>query len=201
VLVAHWDSHGSITWPRAVGELPADIPSDLLGGMQSLATLQQQLLLVVAKPIARPVKQVFSARNYSLATTLRPGFVRLRHVVKRRIRVNRGFIIGSKAGRSHVRVIPANEAPSEDTGQMITLGMLCEGQRKGRLLIGIVAAIHSTGRLTLLVPNAVREDMIDWCRIIVSPRQHLRALSTDPVIFLHAPRSASGDQDAMAIGT
>jgi hypothetical protein len=80
---------------------------------------------------------------------------------------------------------------------MIILGMLCEGRKNNQPVTGIVAAIHSTGRLTLLRPDNVREDDIAWQRVVASPQQHLRVLSTDRVVFMPWNRPLS-DTDGAA---
>jgi hypothetical protein len=149
-----------------------------------LADSPSKLPLIVAKPIARPVKQVFSGRNYALSTAMRPGFVRIRQSIRRRIRVNRGLAVTIQDSRRRIRVLPADAVVPKDTTQVITQGMLCEGQRNKQSVVGIVAAIHSTGRVTLLVPNTARVDNVIWQRVVISPRQHIRVLSTDRVLFL-----------------
>ena len=92
-------------------------------------------------------------------------------------------------------MLTASEASNADTAQVVALGMLCEAKRNGEIVIGIVAAIHSTGRLTLLVPDTVRRDNVDWHRIVVSPRQHFRMLSTDHVLFMRLPARIDDGQN------
>jgi 5-methylcytosine-specific restriction endonuclease McrA len=147
---------------------------------------------MIARPITRPTKQIFAGRNYPLTTRMRPGMVRLKHTIRRRVQVNRALAIGSKDGQRVVRAIPADQPIPAGT-QIIVLGMLCEGLRREQRVTGIVVAIHSTGRLTLLIPQAANSTGVAWKRVVVSPRQHLRVLSTDRVIFMPAPSNAPSD--------
>lgn len=141
----------------------------------------------VAKPISRPSKQVFAGRNYPLATRLRPGMVRLGSTIRRRVQVNRALVIETVKTRRAVRIIGANEPVPADAAQVIRLGALCEGLRSEQHVVGIVAALHTAGRLTLLVPENAGSIGINWRRVVISPRRHLRILSTDPIIFLPLP--------------
>jgi hypothetical protein len=61
--------------------------------------------------------------------------------------------------------------------------MLCEGRRSDKLIVGIVAAIHTTGRLTLLIPDSASSERVFWQRVVISPRKHLRVLSSDRMLF------------------
>jgi hypothetical protein len=188
-LVAQLQYQMAVVWPQATSDAPAGISADLFAELKILMSAPLKLPFMVAKPIARPVKQVFSGRNYPLSTPLRPGLMRVRQSVKRRIRVNRGLAVTIQDGRRRICVIPAHAEVPRDTTQVITQGMLCEGQRNKQRVVGIVAAIHSTGRLTLLVPNTVRVHNITWRRVVISPRQYLRVLSTDRVLFVHGVAS------------
>ena len=143
--------------------------------------------LFIAKPIARPRKQLFTARNYPLTTLRRPPFSQVGHTVKRRLRVNRGLARYHHQGRLMVRAVRTTEEVPAETEQFITLGMLGEAQRAGRSVVGIVGAVHSAGRLTLLVPIAASVAGVTWQRVVVSPRQHFRVRSTDRVLFLPLP--------------
>jgi hypothetical protein len=117
----------------------------------------------------------------------------MRQSIKRRLRVNRGLAIAVQDGRRRICVIPAHAEVPKETTQVIVQGMLCEGQRNKQAVVGIVAAIHSTGRLTLLVPNIVRSDNVTWRPVVISPRQHLRVLSTDRVLFVRREFSADDE--------
>jgi hypothetical protein len=148
----------------------------------------------VAKPIARPRKQVFSARNYPLATPARGAFTRIHQTVKRRIQVNRGLARWRDGNRPVARVIRVTEPLPDHAAQIIRLGMLCEGQRAGRVTTGIVRAIHADNRLTLLVPESVEAQRVVWQRTVVGVQRHLRVLSSDGVIFLRVPDSPQEQQ-------
>jgi hypothetical protein len=52
----------------------------------------------------------------------------------------------------------------------------------------MVTAIHSSGRITLLTLQSAESAIIRWQPVVVSPRQDLRVLSTDRVIFLPVGR-------------
>lgn len=142
----------------------------------------------IAKPIARSRKQIFNSRNYPLSTTSHSTFVRFSRTVKRRVRVNAALAIWLQEGRNMTRVIRHGELFPEGA-QRVAIGMLCQGRRAGRSITGIVAAIHSTGRMTLLVPDFTTTKRVLWQRIVVSPQHHLRILSTDRVLFLSAHKS------------
>jgi hypothetical protein len=189
----------AVVWPRSPSDWPTELPVDAFNTLMTLVGSPQVLPLTIAKPIARPVKQIFSSRNYPLSTQLRLGFVRVRHTVKRRIRVNRGLAIISQGGQRRVRVVPVGAELPEEAIHVIIQGMLCEGQRNQQLIVGIVTAIHSSGRLTLLVPASVRTDNINWRRVVVSPRQHLRVLSTDRVLFVRVLSPASDVRDTVVV--
>jgi hypothetical protein len=167
---------------------PSNKLSELIAVLPDMATEQTQpAMTVIAKPVARLVKQVFSSHNYPLRTPLQPGWVHVRRAVKRRKRINRGLTIIDRDGHRSVRVVRADEVDYDSEDVMITIGMLCEGLRAGRSIIGIVTAIESSGRLRLLVPKAVERNNVIWQRVLISPRKHLRVLSTDRIIFLPVP--------------
>lgn len=144
----------------------------------------------IARPIARPRKQVFSARNYPLSTPERGAFSRVGQTIKRRIQVNNALARWHEGERVVVKVVSATEEVPEQAEQIIKLGMLCEGRRAGQIITGIVGAIHSDSRLTLLVPRAADAHHIVWRRIVVGVQRHLRVLSSDRVVFLPAPDTA-----------
>lgn len=139
---------------------------------------------LVANPITRPRKQVFTAHNYPLDTPLQPGFVRVGQTVKRRVQVNRGIALLHKGRRTRAQVVAAGEEPPAEPHQFVTIGMLCSAQRAGRTVVGIVRAVHSDCRLTLQVPVSATRDRVQWKRVVVSPRRNLRVLSSDSVVFL-----------------
>ncbi len=145
----------------------------------------------VAKPISRQRKQVYTARNLSQNTPLGQGIERVGNVVKKRTRVNNGLIISSTKP-TRIRVISAGELTSNilstaPSHHIIRLGLLCAARRSGQRVVGIVSAVHSLGRLTLLTIAATDANRITWKRVVVSPRQELQVLSNDRVIFLPAP--------------
>jgi hypothetical protein len=149
-------------------------------------------VLCVAKPVARPRKQRFTARNYPDTTPLRAPYVRVGRTIKRRVRVNRALALWDERGETVIRVIGLDEAPPEAAHQLVTTGMLCEGHRAGHTVVGLVSAIHSSGRMTLLVPGAVAGERVRWQRVVISPRMHLRVLSRDRVLFLPVAQGDHG---------
>jgi hypothetical protein len=139
---------------------------------------------VIAKPVARPHKQVFSSRNYPLSTPETSMFTRVGQTVKRRIQVNKALARWHEGERVVTHVVGATEPVPSQAEQIITLGMLCEARRAGRVIVGIVSAIHSDSRLTLLVPSEASARRVAWQRIVVGVQRHLRVLSNDGVVFL-----------------
>lgn len=138
----------------------------------------------LAKPIARPRKQRFTARNYPKETLTGGVYLRVGTAIKRRVRVNRGLLRQTYQRRVTIRVVGVHEPIPEAGGQWITHGMLCEARRAGQKIVGIVAAVHSSGRLTLLVPQRATSTQVWWDRVVVGAQRYLRVLSTDRVIFL-----------------
>jgi 5-methylcytosine-specific restriction endonuclease McrA len=166
----------------------ADLDKQVWLGLQSCRDLIDNALpRFIAKPIGRPRKQVFTARNYPLSLQSHRSYVQRGYTVKRLIRVNDALVVTPTAGRNHIRVICHGEPVPEDALCVVRLGMLCEGRRAGKRVIGIVCAIHSTGRLTLQIPASAGREGISWNRVIISPRQHLHILSTERIIFFAAP--------------
>jgi hypothetical protein len=98
--------------------------------------------------------------------------------------VNEGLALWQEQGEIKLRVIARGAQPPDAAQHVVRLGMLCEGQRAGQIVRGIVAAAHSSGRLTLLVLQEANRAGIAWERLVISPRQHLRVLSSDRVVFL-----------------
>lgn len=148
----------------------------------------------IAKPIARPNKQRFTSRNYPITTILQNHFVRRKHVVKRRTRVNAGILLCGTGKQPSISVLRVGDRA--DAGvQVVRLGMLCRGERAGKAITGIVAAIHSSGRVTLLHPAGNEGQRIQWMRTVTSSRQAFRIISTDRVIFFALPRSTSASSD------
>jgi hypothetical protein len=162
-------------------------PDHLIAALHDVAAEPtERAPLVVARPISRPRKQVFTARNYPLSTPEGGPFVRVGTTIKRRVQVNEGLALWEEHGETKLRVITKGSQPPDTAQRMVRLGMLCEGQRAGQRVQGIVSAVHSTGRLTLLVLKEASRTGIQWERVIISPRQHLRVLSTSRIIFLPA---------------
>jgi hypothetical protein len=115
--------------------------------------------------------------------------------IKRRVRVNRGLWVRRQGAQVIVDVVSTGEPLAtghEREGQWITHGMLCAGYRAGQRIIGIVNAIHSSGRVSLLTLEAAHQHGMRWHPVVVSPRQNLRVLSTDRVVLLPADRSTHG---------
>jgi hypothetical protein len=139
----------------------------------------------IAKPISRGRKQVFTARNYPLDTPLKPGYVRIRDTIKRRVRVNAGIVIQPPGNKPRVRTVARRQDATG--GIFVGTGSLCEGMRAGTPVIGIVAAVQSNGRLALLTPAGTDYQRVQWRRVLISPNNGLRLLSNDRVIFLHLP--------------
>jgi 5-methylcytosine-specific restriction endonuclease McrA len=138
--------------------------------------------LFLAKPIARPRKQRFSSRNYPLSTPVRPPYLQVGSTIKRRVRVNLGLAVWYRDGQVQTQVVREREQ-FPDGALAVRLGMLCQGRRANSIITGIVAAVHSTGRLTLRVPGTVTQPRVQWQRITISPRQHFRLISSDRVLF------------------
>jgi hypothetical protein len=167
-------------------DLASDRPaiSDALAPLMQVALRHQDWQCVVARPVARPRKQRFTARNYPLATLMQSGMQRFPHTIKRRVRVNSALALAHKADRVIVRVIAVDEQASvPNDAQIITPGTLCAGRRAGVEVIGLVSAIHSSGRLTLLTPHTVSTERIRWRPVVISPRREFRVLSRDKVLF------------------
>lgn len=182
-----------VVWTQSRGSIPQLPSSDIRHAFADVgANPQAYPMQFIAKPIARPRKQRFTARNYPDTTPLRSPYVRVGRTIKRRVRVNRALALWREDEQVVVRVVGLDEEWPEAAHQLITTGMLCEGQRAGRTVVGIVSAIHSTGRLTLLVPGQVSAERVRWQRVVISPRKHLRVLSSDRVVFLPVPRAESG---------
>lgn len=169
--------------------------SEVRAGQTRLSRLLQQAIkdvatdpeawpTLVARPVARPRKQVFTARNYPLDTSLGPGFVQVGQSIKRRVQVNRGLALIQRGTRLVVQVVATGAEPPDDAVQFVTIGMLCRAHRAGRTVVGMVRAVHTDGRLTLHVPVSADADGVTWERVVVSPRRGLRVLSTDGVLFL-----------------
>lgn len=148
----------------------------------------------IAKPIARPIKQRFTSRNYSQKTTIHGNYVRHSTTVKRRTRVNLGIIVRGLGKQRKTSVIKIGDTNAEQ-GQVIRLGLLCSGERSGTKITGIVGAIHSSGRVTLVHPHEVNEQRVQWQRTVVSPNQAFRIISTDRVVFFMMPVSTTTHLD------
>jgi len=180
-----------VAWPAASAPSTPRIAPALAATLQAVADDPGTLPLVVARPVARPRKQRFSARNYPATTPLHRGMAHVGRTIKRRVRVNQGLWVRREGRRVTVEVVsmetPGTPLPSRP-GQWITHGMLCAGQRAGRQVVGMVTAIHSSGRITLLTLQSAESAIIRWQPVVVSPRQDLRILSTDRVIFLPVGR-------------
>jgi hypothetical protein len=177
------ESRLTILWQRSLGEqselLSPETHSLFLSWVQGS---ESSHALWVAKPIARLRKQHFFAHNYSITTPINPSYVRVGQTIKRRVEVNRGLVLWRDESEVQTQVLRSND-PTPTNVQIVKRGMLCEAQRAGRTFRGIVSAIQSSGRLTLLVPRK-HNNAIFWDRIVISPRKHFRILSNDGVVFL-----------------
>lgn len=176
-------------------------PSDALSGalfiaLTTFVAAPDDAMTVIAKPISRPRKQVFTARNYPLSTPLRSGLEQVGQTIKRRNRVNLGLILQRPGQQTSIVVLKAGAAPVERSGrQIIRLGMLCRAEKSGEPVTGIVQAVHSSGKLSLITPTRAHTGGISWQRIIISPSQNLVVLSTERVIFLNIPPSSTCMRD------
>ena len=141
--------------------------------------------LYVAVPVARPRKQVFSSRNYPLTTPINGrSLVHRGYTVKRYIRVNAALVLPRGRPRREAQVLHTVERNAN--GQIIVIGMLCQAVRNGNTVTGIVAAIHSTGRLTLRTPLLDPQMKVSWVRTTITALQTLRVLSRERVLFFKA---------------
>jgi 5-methylcytosine-specific restriction endonuclease McrA len=173
------------------GQQVDSLPTTLLAALLDFAAAPGDVMTVVAKPIGRPRKQVYTARNYPLSTPLRSGLERVGQTIKRRNRVNLGLVVQKHQHQTTVTVLKAGSTPAASTApHIIRLGMLCRGEKAGESVTGIVQAIHSSGKLTLITPARVRPSGVSWQRTIISPRQGLRIVSTDRVVFMKVPATA-----------
>jgi 5-methylcytosine-specific restriction endonuclease McrA len=177
-----------VAWQSARDTMPNTLSPALIKALDRFADDPcGQRCSVIAKPIARPHKQVFSSRNYPLSTPETSMFTRVGQTVKRRIQVNKALARWHEGERVVTQVVGATEPVPSQAEQIITLGMLCEARRAGRMIVGIVSAIHSDSRLTLLVPSEASARRVAWQRIVVGVQRHLRVLSNDGVVFLPVP--------------
>nr|WP_255603229.1 HNH endonuclease [Oscillochloris sp. ZM17-4] len=158
------------------------------------AASHSALAPVIAYPVPRPRKQRFSSRNYPLDAPSRADQVRVGQAFKRKVRVNRGLWLHRGGRRTSLQVVPLEGAERHvDGGLLIEPGMLCAATRAGVAVIGVVSAIHTSGRLSLrTVVSATREAVV-WSAVVVSPRRGLRVLGTDRVVFISlATRKGGG---------
>ncbi|NJM08531.1 hypothetical protein HC891_23645 [Candidatus Gracilibacteria bacterium] len=171
----------------------------------SLATLITMLLndepgllpQFVARPIGRPRKQIYTARNYPLRTPLTSGMVRVRQAVKRRVQVNKGLVLYFNNGRVRAQVVSARTATP--TGQLIKLGTLISATRADQLVRGIVSAVQSNGRLALMTIEQVERSHITWKRLIISPHKGMKVLARASVVFLKVGHRARRAHAAQAL--
>jgi 5-methylcytosine-specific restriction endonuclease McrA len=189
-------SDWNVQWPSSDLTYDSFPTPDLADAMEVLMNGQSRLAKLVVKPIAHSRKQVFTARNYPKATPLSAGFELKGRTVKRRLRVNRGLAIWHTKQKSRTVVIQSGHSIPSDADLFISAGFLCEARRAGRKVVGIVGAIHSTGRITLLVPKEVSPLAITWDRVVISPRLHFRLLGKDKVFFLPVPSAPLQQIDA-----
>jgi len=141
---------------------------------------------VVAYPVSRSRKQRFSARNYPLSTLPRASQVRIGQSIKRLVRVNQSLQLYRAKNRFVTQVVPVGAVPTlshDKEALLIRPGMLCAAIRARQQVVGVVSAIHSSGRLTLRVPSIAKAEGIIWRSVVVSPRQGLRVMSRDRVVF------------------
>ncbi len=187
-----------VEWPEGYKIRLSFLTPDLADALQVCIEGRSSVPRFIAKPIAHPRKQVFTARNYPRSTPLGAGFEVKERTIKRRLRINRGLALWRTQQKSRTTVIEVGQPIPEDADLFISAGLLCEAQRAGKKIVGIVNAIHSTGRLTVLVPKDVNSLSVGWDRVVISPRSHFRVLGKDRVLFLALPSISdleSGDVD------
>lgn len=171
----------NVIWqrPDAVeNPLPHVITTTLANWAITAATVGQW----IAKPIARLRQQRFYARNYPLSTPTSATFIKIGTTVKRRVAVNQSVAVWRTA-KPKTQVIRTTDAESADATFHIRRGMVCEIQQGKQWIRGIVGAIHSTGRITLLIPR-LQQNTIIWKRVAATVRTTLRVISRDGVVFL-----------------
>jgi hypothetical protein len=120
----------TVIWSRGQQDTLTPLSPDLRDSlMEWVSNPSAHSLRLVVRPIARSRKQVFTARNYLLDTPLRPPYERVGPAVKRRVRVNDGLAFRRDQGGLVFRTVGPHTEPPHATEQVITTGMLCEGQR------------------------------------------------------------------------
>jgi 5-methylcytosine-specific restriction endonuclease McrA len=199
LLVEQLQQHGLIVIGNA--DLPDTLPPSLGAALTSFAATPGDVMTVVARPINRPRKQVYTSRNYPLATPLRSGLEQVGRTIKRRNRVNTGLLLYRQGQRTRVTVLKAGMPlpPDAQPRQLIRLGMLCRGERLGKTVTGIVQAIHSSGKLSLITPIHVSVAGLSWQRTIISARLPLHILSSDRVLFLEIPPLSRNNHSAQEV--
>jgi 5-methylcytosine-specific restriction endonuclease McrA len=176
-----WD----LWWHHSTDEANPLVASILYETLLEMRTAPAHM---VVKPIARSRKQVFTARNYPRTDVPPAQFTQTHQTLKRRVRVNYGLAITRLLNKRRVRVVSTDRSLHPDE-HFIRIGTLCEAKRAGKLIKGLVAAVHSSGRLTLTRPSAATPAGIIWERIVVSPGSFIRVRATAPIIFFAIPES------------
>lgn len=167
----------------------SDLPKRVIDVVLTAPTANPSFMVpIIAYPVPRPRKQRFRSRNYPLNTPSRADLVRVGQALKRRVRVNQGLRIHRAAGKVTAQVVPIQEAHAQPAETfLIQSGMLCSATRAGHTVIGVVSAIHSSGRITLRVPNDVGPNGITWRAVVITRSREMRLLSRQRVLFLKRP--------------
>lgn len=147
----------------------------------------QDVLCFIAHPVSRPRKQMFTGRNYPATTEQTRVFARVGEAVKRRVRVNEGIARLRQGDRVIIQVVQVGSSIPSDTEQFFCIGMLCKARRAQRDVVGVIKAVHSDGRLTLMRPVSAHKQRVEWERVVVSPRREAWVMSTDRVLFFSLP--------------
>ena len=186
-----------VWWHRQREEAAPGISPELHLALLAIGEQSGTKFRIVAKPIARQRKQIYTARHYPSSMLSEPSLVQVGLAVKRRLRINKGLMVGPVKERRTLLVLPADG--SVVPGMiLVKIGMLCEARRANKLIRGIVTAIHSSGRLTLSLPQNGSPEGVVWERVVVSPRGYLRIRATSSVLFMPLVR---GDNDSENLKT
>jgi 5-methylcytosine-specific restriction endonuclease McrA len=190
--------HTQLTILNPAGLEQSDLSRAVIDTALTKGTEQAHLpAYIIAYPVPRPRKQRFSSRNYPLHTPKRRDLMQVRQTLKRQIRVNAGLLVQRVNARITTTVMSLGTGLSkgdDSRSVLIRPGMLCAASRAGELVVGIVSAIHSSGRLSLRVLEDATSEQVSWRTVVVSPRQGIRLISTDRVIMM--PLSSHGTPGA-----
>ncbi len=186
-----------VWWQRQREETAPGISPELHVALLAIGEQSSTECRMVAKPIARQRKQIYTARHYPASMLGEPSLVQVGMAVKRRLRINKGLMVGPVKERRTLLVLPADGSVLPDM-MLVKIGTLCEARRGGKLIRGIVTAIHSSGRLTLSLPQHASPEGIVWQRVVVSPRAYLRIRATSAVLFMPISKGDNDSEDPKA---